>query len=229
MSAYDHKLTVVLRGRDGRDGLPGTPGKDGSNGKDGSAGPRGPQGAQGAPGKEGPQGPRGPKSGGVKYVRWGRIGGEYYTHLGGAAEYICLTESPKYGNYKPGHQSAGYIYGTEYQVNGYSPFTETNLHDHEAPCAVCHVPTRNAELMIPATYECPSGWTMEYHGYLMTAYYGHAHPTKYLCVDQHAEAVKGTSADLNGALLYPVEGVCGSLPCHPYATGKELTCAVCTK
>lgn len=141
---------------------------------------------------------------------------------------MCLTESPKYGNYKPGHQSAAYMYGTEYEL-GFNPFSKSNLHDHEAPCAVCHVTTRNAELMIPGTYECPAGWTREYHGYLMSSYHGHAHPTKFICVDQDADAVKGTSASLNGALLYPVEGVCGALPCHPYVAGQELTCAVCTK
>ncbi|KAK3751289.1 hypothetical protein QZH41_012199, partial [Actinostola sp. cb2023] len=95
--------------------------------------------AQGPPGKQGATGPEGPKSGGVKYVRWGRttcpsgndlvykgrIGGEAHNHVGGGAEYECLTESPKYWNYKDGHQSAGYMYGTEYEVSTFNPFTNT--------------------------------------------------------------------------------------------------------
>jgi hypothetical protein len=121
------------------------------------------------------------------------------------------------------------MYGTEYEESIFNQFPKSNLHDNEAPCAVCYVKTRSANLMIPATYECPAGWTREYHGYLMTAYHRHAHPYEFICVDKDAEGVPGTSAHLHGARLYPVEGVCGALPCHPYVEGRELTCAVCTK
>ena len=84
-------------------------------------------------------------------------------------------------------------------------------------------------LMMPARNDCPSGWTEEYHGYLMTAYYGHKHSREFICVDGNPDYVHGSNHNHNGALLYPVEGVCGSLPCLPYVAGRELTCAVCTK
>ena len=84
-------------------------------------------------------------------------------------------------------------------------------------------------LMMPARNDCPSGWTKEYHGYLMTAYYAHAHSTEFICVDGNPEYVHGSQQNRDGALLYPVEGRCGSLPCLPYVEGRELTCAVCTK
>ena len=80
-------------------------------------------------------------------------------------------------------------------------------------------------LMMPARNDCPSGWTEEYHGYLMSE----RHSPDFVCVDGTAEYVPGTHASKDGALLYPVEGVCGSLPCLPYVAGRELTCAVCTK
>ena len=104
-----------------------------------------------------------------------------------------------------------------------------NLHDHEAPCVVCFVKSRGSMLMMPARNDCPSGWTMEYKGYLMTAHHNHGHPTDFICVDGDPEYVPGSHANKDGALLYPVEGVCGSLPCLPYVNGRELTCAVCTK
>ena len=63
----------------------------------------------------------------------------------------------------------------------------------------------------------------------MTSYHGHKKPTDFICIDEDAEYVPGTKADKNGALLYPVETKCGSLPCKPYVAGRELTCAVCTK
>ena len=160
----------------------------------------------------------------------GIMGGEFYTHPGGGANYLCLPHNPKYDKYQDGHQYAGYMYGTEYEVSSYSgvPF-KRSLHDHDAPCVVCFVKSRGSMLMMPARNDCPSGWTEEYHGYLMTAYHNHGHPTDFICVDKDPEHVPGSHADKNGALLYPVEGVCGSLPCLPYVSGRELTCAVCTK
>ena len=160
----------------------------------------------------------------------GIIGGEWYHHYGGGSQYLCLPRNPKYDKYQNGHQAAGYVYGTEYQVSQYNrnPF-DKNLHDHDAPCAVCFVQSRGSMLMMPARNDCPSGWTEEYHGYLMTAYYGHRHSTEFICVDGNPEFVHGSKQNKDGALLYPVEGVCGSLPCGPYVAGRELTCAVCTK
>ncbi|XP_031562350.1 short-chain collagen C4-like isoform X1 [Actinia tenebrosa] len=229
--AIGNLLTCTFLGRDGRDG------------KDESQGPKGPPGLKGETGHQGVRGPPGPKSGGVQYVRWGRttcpynatlvykgrVGGERYSHKGGAAEYVCLPETPKYGRYKDGLQSlVGYMYGAEYEVS-FDLFTKSGLYNHEVPCAVCYVQTPSAKLMIPATYECPAGWKREYHGYLMTEHSNHVHQTEFICVDQDAEFVSGTKPDLDGTLLYPVEGRCGSLPCLPYVEGRELTCVVCTK
>ena len=160
----------------------------------------------------------------------GRMGGEHYNHQGGGANYLCLPDKPKYDKYINGHQSAGYVYGTEYEVSRVPGlFKKQNLHDHDAPCVACYVRSRGSMLMMPARNDCPSGWTEEYHGYLMTAYHDHRNQKNFICVDEDAEFVPGSGASLNGALLYPVEGVCGSLPCLPYVAGREMTCAVCTK
>ncbi|XP_067024728.1 short-chain collagen C4-like [Acropora muricata] len=245
------------KGPPGPPGPPGIRGPKGEAGKPGEnkpfPGPVGPKEDQGHLAKTGAQGPQGAKgekgqddtrTSGVNYVRWGRtscpngtqivyqgiIGGEHYTHSGGGSQYLCLPRNPKYDKYQNGHQSAGYVYGTEYEVNAYNgnPF-DRNLHNSDAPCAVCFVKSRGSMLMIPARNDCPSGWTEEYHGYLMTSYYGHKHSSEFVCVDGNPEYVHGSKRDNNGALLYPVEGVCGSLPCLPYVAGKELTCAVCTR
>ena len=158
------------------------------------------------------------------------MGGEHYNHHGGGANYLCLPHNPKYDKYKNGHQHAGFVYGTEYEVSDYNgdPFKK-NLHNHDAPCVVCFVKLRGSMLMMPARNDCPSDWTEEYHGYLMTALHNHRHSSDFVCVDGDPEYVSGSHADKNGALLYAVEGVCGSLPCLPYVNGRELTCAVCTK
>ena len=158
----------------------------------------------------------------------GIIGGGGYSQQGGGVNYLCLPHNPKYDKYKDGWQYSGYVYGTEYEVYDFNPFKK-NLHDHEAPCAVCFVKARGSMLMMPARNDCPSGWTEEYHGYLMTEYYGHKKGYEFVCVDEDAEYVPGTQGNKDGALLYPVQGQCGSLPCNPYVAGRELTCAVCTK
>ncbi|KAL9965212.1 hypothetical protein ACROYT_G028983 [Oculina patagonica] len=233
----DLRMKSSLRGRDGRDGMPGPPGPAGDVGRTGSTGPKGPSGPQGA------KGPEGQGLSGVSYNRWGRtncsgdatvvytgvMGGGYYTHIGGGTNYVCLTNNPIYDKYESGWQGRAAIYGTEYQTS-FPGFRRGNLHQHDAPCAVCYVRSRGSQMMIPGTNKCPSGWTREYYGYLMTSHYGHAHQSEFVCVDVDAEVVPGSHRDTDGALLYIVEGNCDhALPCKPYIHGYELTCVVCTK
>ena len=159
----------------------------------------------------------------------GFIAGAYYSHKGGGGEYICLPNQPKYGKYTNSFDSGGRIYGTEYQMSSFNPFNR-NVDNHDAPCVVCYVRSRGTQLMIPAKNDCPHGWTEEYHGYLMTAHYGHTISRNYIRVDQEPESVPGSHSDRNGALLYLVEPDCNHFSgCPPYYNGRELTCAVCTK
>ena len=109
----------------------------------------------------------------LRFFHSGRVGGERYNNQGGGSNYVCLTESPKYWNYTDVLEKySAFMYGAEYHVNPNTPnpFNKQNLDDHDVPCAVCFVPNRNANLMIPATYECPAGWSKEYWGYLMAEY-----------------------------------------------------------
>ncbi|CAH1228029.1 COL6A5 [Branchiostoma lanceolatum] len=248
-----------LPGRDGRDGLAGPPGTDGQPGVDGQpgtdgtqgvAGPTGPVGLQGSPGDKGDTGPPGrdgaPGIGGSVYIRWGRktcaenggaelvysgvAGGTHYNHPGSGTNYQCLPTDPQWGRYQNGVQGyKAYMYGAEYELNTNYPFGSTSLHDDNVPCAVCYVPTRGSKLMIPARNTCYSGWTREYHGYLMAEFYNHPGAKEYVCVDEQPEAVPGGHANHNGALFFPVEARCGSLSCPRYVEGRELTCVVCTK
>ena len=98
------------------------------------------------------------------------------------------------------------MYGTEYEVRAFvGTVFKRNIHDHEAPCVVCFVKSRSSMLMMPARNDCPSGWTEEYHGYLMTEHHGHRHSRDFICLDGDPEYVSGSQANRNGALLYPVE------------------------
>ena len=49
------------------------------------------------------------------------------------------------------------------------------------------------------------------------------------CMDADPEVIQGGAANLDGALFYPVEGRCGSLPCPNYVNNREVTCVVCSQ
>ncbi|XP_070535345.1 short-chain collagen C4-like [Ptychodera flava] len=246
------------QGPDGERGLNGDPGSTGEPGEPGAQGKAGPIGLRGQKGEPGLPGPTAAPPSipeivddvrdamrddiGTVYVRWGRktcpstaelvydgvIGGSRHDHMGGGANYQCLPLNPIYDNPTEGYQSGSYMYGSEYQTDYFPPLSA--LHDGDPVCAVCRVKSRGTLLMVPARNECPSEeWTREYYGYLMAAHHTHKR-SEYLCVDRNPEAMPDSAGNENGALLYVVEGRCdeAGLPCGPYATGYELTCAVCT-
>lgn len=178
----------------------------------------------------------------MTYVHWGKnkcpnetttvyegfAGSSHFNSYGGGGQYLCLPNEPVYDKYKDGFQSGSYIYGTEYEISSaFTPF-KRSLHNHDVPCAVCYVPSRSSQVMIPARNDCPVGWSEEYHGYLMSWHHSHKKSGDFVCIDADAEFVHGSHAGVDGALLFLVEGVCGALPCLPYVAGRELTCAVCT-
>ena len=161
------------------------------------------------------------------FIYVGYVGGSHYNSKGGGANYVCLTRNPVYEKFQEGFQYIARIYGTEYESKSHGIFP-SSLQNHKVPCVLCHVDTRATQMMIPGTNVCPAGWTREYKGYLMAPSYIH-HRAMYTCVDENPDYIRGTHADIDGALFYFVEGQCGALPCKPYVNGRELTCAVCTR
>lgn len=149
------------------------------------------------------------------------MGSGYYTHTVGGTNYVCLTNNPIYDEFVDGWQNTAAIYGTEYQASTFPDLKK--LDQNDAPCAACYVRTRGSQIMIPGTNKCPSGWTREYKGHLMTSHYNHAHSSDYVCTDEGAEVVDGGHSGTNGALLYLVQRTGHALPCGPYISGHELT------
>ena len=135
-----------------------------------------------------------------------------------------MPKDPEYKSdltYRPGADDHSQLHGVEYE----GPLQGNQ--DHNVPCAVCHVTTRSAVLLLPAKYSCPTTWTREYYGYLMSEHRTHKR-SNFICVDEDMEPLSGSSANTNGALMYHVEANCNGLPCGPY-NHKELNCVVCTK
>ncbi|PVD19679.1 hypothetical protein C0Q70_20169 [Pomacea canaliculata] len=173
---------------------------------------------------------------GTVYTRWGSkmcsssgatvysgyVAGSWYTHTGSGANYLCLTPNPVASNVTKPYYVAS-LYGAEYEV------TTRAENDQDAVCAVCFVKTRSVNIMIPGTNKCPTGWSSEYTGLLMSGYDGHAGSTEFICVDSKLEGRNSSSANNNGRLLYLVAGYCGSLPCPPYLNNYILQCVFCSK
>ena len=82
--------------------------------------------------------------------------------------------------------------------------------------------------MIPAKYTCPTNWTQEYDGYLVTAHHIHSNRV-FECMDASPTPVPGGIGDQNGALFYFTKASCNGLQCPPYEERRILTCSVCTK
>ena len=241
-SEIPYRYVNFLRGRDGRDGDDGKDGLDGVQGPRGAPGRDGENGERGDPGIQGPPGPPGTNSGGVAYTRWGRtecpsvegtqllyagrLGGTHHDLKGGAANDLCMPEDPEYSElYAAGVQGTSLVMGAEYEAGG-GPLQAFNKHN--IPCALCYVSARNTVVMLPAKRQCPSSWTLEYNGYLMT----HAHSQNrgmFECIDSNPESIPGSAADENAVEFYHIEAACRGLPCPPYEPQKELVCVVCTK
>ena len=127
-----------------------------------------------------------PNVSGTTQVYAGRAGGTWYGDTGGGANYLCIPDDPEYLSYTPGVQGWNYVFGAEYETGG-APLRAVN--EHNVPCAVCYASTRVAVAMIPAKTQCPSTWTLEYSGYLMSdgKWNGH-HRTMYECVDKNSDS-----------------------------------------
>jgi len=177
-------------------------------------------------------------TGGSTYVRWGRksgpttselvydgyAGGGLWSHSGAGTNYLCLPKNPEWASpQSPRYYS--HVYGAEYETHDSILDAVT---DHDAPCAVCRA-NRTTVLMIPAKRACSTGWIRAYYGVLMTEKYKHASSKEFVCMDGSPETLTGTYVNRNGALFYFQKAACGSLPCDPYISGRELTCVVCTK
>lgn len=149
--------------------------------------------------------------------------------MGGGVNTLCLPHNPDDAppDFPIRMESASKLYGSEYQFN-YRNYAQ----DDDVPCAACHVDSASSVLMIPSKSSCPTGWMMQYNGYLTsdTNYINNYHAFDYICLHNDAEYLTEGARQHNqdGHILYPVQAACGSLPCPPYRNGQFITCVVCT-
>lgn len=181
------------------------------------------------------------RSGSV-YVRWGRkqcpshaemiytgrVAGPSYSSTGSGANPLCLVTNPMFGDHNDKDHNGARIYGAQYATSGYGLPSLNYLSGRAIPCTLCYLNHKSSPVMIPASLVCPHHWTLEYSGYLFAAHYSHK-KTNWICIDQQAESLSGsTSSQL---YMYPTEVECGSISCSHSPTGyiqdNEMACAVC--
>eukprot|EP00045_Choanoeca_perplexa_P018407 m.290873 g.290873 ORF g.290873 m.290873 type:complete len:3950 (+) comp17810_c0_seq1:79-11928(+) len=161
-------------------------------------------------------------------IDYGVAAGADYTLSGGVSQFLCMTNQTQVLDVKTGNQASAEIEQAEFQTgdSNLNPLFES-LHDHEATCVVCQAPTlRTNVLMHPGTTICPTGWTREYFGYLLSSHYTHKRVNG-ICMDEKPDKF-GTSSSQNGALLYFAE-MRDAAAFPTYTNNLELTCAVCTR
>ena len=204
---------AILRGRDGRDGLKGEKGDPGT-----------------------------PGNGGLVFTRWGKNScpetdnteliyegvtlGSSFNSTGGGANYMCISSAPDYMN------TGSVTYFTSLGTARYKGATNLDVENKAAVCAVCYTSSRSAKLMIPGKINCPSKWTKEYSGFVMSDFYGHKHNSVFECIDKDMDGVTSddSSAGDSARLYHVATNKCTSdLPCPPYIKYKPITCVVCTK
>ena len=181
---------------------------------------------------------KGGSTSGSTYVRWGRnscsgngtetvysgyAAGGYTNHRGAGTNHLCLASDPLWAHYNDSLDAGGKLYGAQYMMwesTSREFFAGRNIRAEDAPCSVCRTPGSSVTI-IPGRNVCYKGWNLEYSGYLTSGGYSYSSSTEYICLDSHPDVISGghTSVD-NGAVLYLVDGICGTLKCPPYVNGR---------
>lgn len=115
-----------------------------------------------------------------------------------------MPEDPEYTlASKSGREGRAYVHGVEYE----GLTIEAGRSSHNIPCVVCSVSARNSVITITEKSSCPSGWTGEYEGFLMSGN-GESSGAMYSCVDMSMAFIPGSQSDEPGGQFWHVEAGC---------------------
>ncbi|XP_052087130.1 rhamnose-binding lectin-like [Mytilus californianus] len=183
------------------------------------------------------------KPSGPVYQRWGAVtcpnsasliyagvmGGANFGGTGSGSNFLCLPTNPVVGgsNFTLG-TNKGAIFGTQLITDSAGPLSNS-LDSLELTCALCQTKSAETTFMYPGSYVCPSGFTVEYAGYLASEKATSGRTSKgYLCLDASPVTIDNSYSGDDTAKLYLVEGKCGALPCANYVDNNEIPCAICS-
>lgn len=180
---------------------------------------------------------------GSSYIHWGRrdcprdsevvysgrsVGSAVGT-TGGGANPLCVMHTPLYGQHSDIQNTGSSVVGAIYGTSGYGIRQLNRVHGKQIPCAVCLATNRSVTFNYPGRTDCPPNFELAYGGYLFAAHYSHQ-KSNWICIDQEAEGLSGTSSS-SQAMWYPTEIHCSGMRCGSdegsYVADRELACAVC--
>ena len=134
------------------------------------------------------------------YAGHGAGGGSTSTNLASGYNYLCMHGSPQYeaSSFNTVANSVGArVFRLQYETNNKGLWKLWKVHNEDVPCAVCQSTGALAVLMQPGNSVCPTGWSSEYTGYMMSAPHN-TYVGEFVCVDRDAEALTlctGTASD----------------------------------
>ena len=181
------------------------------------------------------------------YVRWGRnecpldddtliysgfAAGSHNDYSGSGVGVLCMPKVPLYGDYKDGNQNGARLYGFEYETG--SNFVGSDMravYQAEVPCAVCMNSNTASTFLMYGSDVCPSGYSVDYWGYLFAKHYSQSSKCRQVCIDGSPRQYNNTlgTQNNNQARFYPAEKEGGNLPNPPYTTNTELLCSQCSR
>ena len=114
------------------------------------------------------------------------------------------------------------------------PLLYTNLQGmvDAVPCARCYDNSHSTEFTFPGSTTCPTDWTRQYYGHLITSY--ELSTSDVLCGDERlTRAIQwGDGSYTSGRNdVNMIETVCDKevLSCRGYGAGQLTPCVVCSK
>ena len=147
---------------------------------------------------------------------------------------MCVHETPLVSEFdRTANAQSALLYRVEYHTALKGLWKLWELHGKDVPCAVCQTTDSLATLMQPGSEICPSGWSTEYRGYIMSSAAGERR-SEFVCVDgQPTHAPGGDNAtNTYAARMSPVElqhEAGNEIASNSYSEYAELMCAVCSE
>lgn len=156
------------------------------------------------------------------------MAGSSFDGTGNGANYQCLPTSPVYDafNTSANANRAGISVAT-LATDG--SVLASNLNEKIIQCSMCQTITANTVTMLIGNNTCPSSWTTEYTGYLVSEQETSGRTGKgYACLKENPDLIDNSSGKTNTATVNLVEHECGALPCGTYTNYQEVACIVCS-
>ena len=102
----------------------------------------------------------------------------------------------------------------------------------QVPCVVCERLTAEAGFTQFGSSSCPLDYSPDYVGYTFSPHYGSSYKKgEFICVDKGAQGYANglSNSDNDQGEIFPVEMSCGSQPCPPYKSNREVVCVHCSR